>query len=449
MSALLSPAQTVSEAFNEANPNQALGPEDPRYVDFTAWRSPMPIADRLAGFIVRPSRATPPEHARVLFTGHKGSGKSTELRRLKARLEKQGFFVVYFDAATEIDMSGVSYADVLLALMYQLVSAIQGSEVEGKLNVKAVDALRRRLAPITVEWEKSLEASGGVSDEGGIPALLKALTGINFRLRGGESEKRTLRDRLDADIGLFLEDLNLLIQDLQLRLGDVGSSGLVILVDSLDRIILKSVGEDGRRTTHKEMFIEHADHLMAPACSMVYTLPVSLLNNENVANAWGARPELLPMIKVHDQAGVDCKEALDAMVDAVAKRIDLNAVFEDPADVRGLCRMSGGHLRDLMILLRDACSYTPDGEKISSRAAGIAVQDLVNSYARLIEESEVEALVEVARNHRLPNREDCARLPLKTLVLEYRNGEPWSDVHPAVRETPLFQATMSQADGAS
>ena len=446
-----SPATTVTEAFNEVNPNQPLGSEDERYVDFTEWRSPMPITDRLARFIVRPSQATPPEHAKILFTGHKGSGKSTELRRLAAKLEDQGFFVVYFDAATEIDMSGVSYADVLLTLMYQLVSAIRGSGVEEAVNVKAVDALRERLAPITVERQRTREAEvvveSGVTFKPGIPGLFEILTRLNVQLRGGESEKRTLRDQLDADIGLFLADLNLLIQDLQIRLRDNGSAGLVILVDSLDRVILKSVGDDGRRTTHKELFIEHADHLMAPACSMVYTIPVSLLNNANVANAWGVRPELLPMIKVHDQGGADCDGALDAMVGAVAKRISLDDVFEDPADVRRLCRMSGGHLRDLMILLQDACSYTPDGERISPRAVRIAIQDLVNGYARQIEDRELDGLVEVAATHRLPNREDCAQLPLKTLVLEYRNGDQWSDVHPAVRKTSLFEAALRRADG--
>ncbi len=447
------PATTVTQAFNEVNPNQALASGDTRYVDFTEWRSPMPISDRLASFIVRPSKADPPEHAKILFTGHKGSGKSTELRRLAANLEDQGFFVVYFDAATEIDMSGVSYADVLLTLMYQLVSSIHGSEVEDALNVKAVDSLRQRLAPITIEREKTLESEGtaeaGVTFKPGIPGLFEILTRLSVRVRGGESEKRTLRDQIDSDIGLFLEDLNLLIQDLQIRLREAGSSGLVILVDSLDRVILKSIGEDGQRTTHKELFIEHADHLMAPACSMVYTIPVSLLNNENVSNAWGARPELLPMVKVHDQDWSDCDRALDAMVGAVAKRIDLEAVFADPDDVRRLCRMSGGHLRDLMILIREACSYTPDDQKIASRAIDAAIQDLVNGYARQIEDRELDALVEVAQTHRLPNREDCQRLPLKTLVLEYHNGHQWHDVHPAVRRAPAFQDALARSDGAA
>ena len=448
----LLPATTVTEAFNAVNPNQALPSDDLRYVDFTRWRSPMPIAQRLATIIKRTAQDEPPGHVKVLFTGHKGGGKSTELRRLATQLEQDGFFVVFFDAATEIDMGGVSYSDVLLSMMYQLVSAIDGvPDLAAELNAGAVDSLGRHLSRITVDHTRTREAEAtaetGAEVSTGIPGLFKILGRLNVRLRGGESEKRVLREEIDGDIGLFLEELNDLIHDLQSRLRARGSAGLVVLVDSLDRIILKSLDADGQRTTHKDLFIEHAEHLMAPACSMVYTIPVSLLNNQNVANVWGSTPELLPMVKVHELNGEDCPDALDAMVQAVSRRIDLEAVFADPDDVRELCRMSGGHLRDLMILLREACSYTADGETISTDAVALAVQELVNGYQRTIQEGELPALMEVHRTHRLPNREDCASLPQKLLVLEYRNGQPWNDVHPAVLRTPLFQAARAAADG--
>lgn len=454
MAETLNPAMTITEAFNQANPNQALPSGDPRYVDFTEWRSPMQIATRLATMIQRTARAEPPEHVKILFTGHKGSGKSTELRRLATKLESDGFFVVFFDAATEIDMGGVSYADVLLSTMYQLVSAIHGSPFATSLNVQAVDSLRLRLAAITVDHVKTREAEAslesGVEVSTGIPGLFRILAGLKTRLRGGESEKSVLREEIDGDIGLFLEELNDLIQDLQFHLREAGSEGLVILVDSLDRIILKSLGDDEARTTHRDLFVDHAEHLMAPACSMVYTIPVSLLNNQNVASVWGGSPEILPMVKVRNQDGTDCTEALSAMVDAVDLRMDIETLFEKPGDVVDLCRMSGGHLRHLMMMLRDACSYTADGERVSSEAVGLAIQNLVNDFQRTIADHEIEALLEVHRTHRLPNRDDCTSLPLKLLVLEYRNGSPWNDVHPAAQQTTLFQNALAAAtDGPS
>jgi len=442
------PATTIADAFNQVNPNQALASDDPRYVDFSTWRSPMPVAEKLARII---SRSAAGEPVKILFTGHKGSGKSTELRRLEATLIDDGFFAVFFDVATEVDMGSVSYTDVLLAMMYQLVSAIEASDVAASLNVRAVDALRRRLAKVLTEKTNYREAETTLETtaEGsvGLPGLFKLMSSLKARLRGGETERRVLRDELDADIGLFLEELNDLIRDLDLRLKEQGSRGLVVIVDSLDRVILKSVGTDDARTTHSDLFIDHAVHLMAPACPMVYTIPVALLNQENVANAWGSQPELLPMVKVRDRDGNDCAEALDVMVDAVARRVDLDAVFEHPEDVRDLCRVSGGHLRDLMILLREALTYTPDDARVPTDSVRLAVQELANDKQRSIQADEVDRLVEVYETKMLPNRSTYASLATKLLVLEYRNSTIWNDVHPAVQRTALFQAALAEKAG--
>jgi len=51
-----------------------------------------------------------------LYTGHRGVGKTTELRRLKAYLEERGCFVVYFPATdSDIDSQDAQYTDILLA----------------------------------------------------------------------------------------------------------------------------------------------------------------------------------------------------------------------------------------------------------------------------------------------------------------------------------------------
>ena len=55
-----------------------------------------------------------------LFTGHIGCGKSTELLRLKAQLEEEGFFVVYFTSSGDLEMADVDTSDVLLAIARRL-----------------------------------------------------------------------------------------------------------------------------------------------------------------------------------------------------------------------------------------------------------------------------------------------------------------------------------------
>lgn len=112
--------------FKACNPSKTLdsaNPEDRRYyIDFATVRGGR-VVDGLERAIVRLS---PDEPTCQLFTGHIGCGKSTELFRLKARLEQQGFHVVYFESSRDLDMADVSISDILLAIARSVSESVEG-----------------------------------------------------------------------------------------------------------------------------------------------------------------------------------------------------------------------------------------------------------------------------------------------------------------------------------
>src|SRR6266542_422296 len=105
-------ASDIARLYQQCDPARPLPAGDPRYVPVTGVRGPGDLAARLANTI-RLSDA--PLH--LLFTGHRGGGKSTELLRLKHALEHppgvvNGFFVVYFEAdAEDVDVNDVDFPD--------------------------------------------------------------------------------------------------------------------------------------------------------------------------------------------------------------------------------------------------------------------------------------------------------------------------------------------------
>jgi RecA/RadA recombinase len=56
---------------------------------------------------LRISRTKPPRFHQQLVSGHRGCGKSTELRQLQAKLQDSGFFVVYLDAEETLDLGEI------------------------------------------------------------------------------------------------------------------------------------------------------------------------------------------------------------------------------------------------------------------------------------------------------------------------------------------------------
>jgi hypothetical protein len=210
-----------------------------------------------------------------------------------------------------------------------------------------------------------------------------------------------------------------------------------MIIDSLDRIIPHPLDEKGLRTTHSAIYLEHADHLKAPHCHAIYTVPISIYFNENLSKVYPDLPLMLSMIKIREENGKICAEGLDAMHQVIAQRVEVRRIFEDENSVGKLCLASGGHVRDLMHLIRYACDYS--AVQITPLAVDKAIRALVREYDRLVKDVDLPRLVQVHREKRLPSDAEFAFLPYHLIVLEYQNGERWADLHPAVQETRKFQ----------
>lgn len=434
-------ATNITETYNAVNPEQPLLPGDPRYVDCAPWRGDEHIVNMIAQRIIRADAAKPVQYLKQLLAGHRGCGKSTELLLLKEKLEQAGYFVVYFDAALEIDVNDVDYADILLSMMRQLDLQVRESNLGLKLDVARLDDLALRLAKVTLEKEERSVVENTLETEfraePQIPFFAKMMAAVRGFITSGSTFKKQLRVEIQQRTSQFLEDLNDLIDKLQLLLRDRGKKGLVMVIDSLDRIIPHPLDEKGLRTTHSAIYLEHADHLKAPHCHVIYTLPISIYFNENLSKAYPDLPHMLPMIKIREENGRICAAGLDAMRRVVVQRVQIESVFENEKSVDKLCLASGGHVRDLMHLMRYACDYSD--KQISSLAADKAIRALVREYDRLVKDADLPRLVQVHREKRLPSDAEFALLPYHLIVLEYQNGERWADLHPAVQETRKFR----------
>ncbi|MDY6875990.1 MAG: AAA family ATPase [Chloroflexota bacterium] len=92
-----------------------------------------------------------------LLTGHRGCGKSTELLRLKARLEEAGYAVIYFEADEDLDVNDILYSDLLLAIARRMEDELRKSR-------QLAQSLGDRLQIAYARWNLALveEAEGNL-----------------------------------------------------------------------------------------------------------------------------------------------------------------------------------------------------------------------------------------------------------------------------------------------
>jgi energy-coupling factor transporter ATP-binding protein EcfA2 len=438
--------QTVDDAYNNFAPDIPLreGEADPRYVDLTDVRGGDDLAALVARKIRRSDRGDSPRYLKLLFTGHRGCGKTTELFRLKRCLEKEGYFVVYFDVEEELDIADVSYLDVLVTLAQETEQQLRESEVVAiELKAELLENIARWLGETIITEEKergterTLGAEYGLGAESPALVLANMLAKVKGEIKSSSKRREVYRKKLERNVRELIGFINDLLEDAQFRLKDRGSAGLVVIVDGLEKVIYREIGTE-KRSSHEILFIEHGEQLKAPCCHIVYTVPLSLIFDRNINQVFTDGYRLVPMVKIAEKDEAPCKAGREALYQVIARRADVAHVFEGPELVKQLVEMSGGHVRDLLHLVQYAFDHTDT--QVTTAQVEKACQNLVNDYDRLVRDADLPRLYQVYQEKRAPTDAEFSLLLFNLLVLEYCNGEPWADVHPAVQATLKFQA---------
>ncbi len=335
------PATNLKDAYNAVllDPLQS---GDPRWVDCSQVRGGTDVVGLLALRIEGSSHSTT-----QLISGDRGCGKSTELLRLANRLEKENFLVVYFAADEDIDMGDLVYTDLLLSIIKRLERTL--SEKGIRIDERLSKGILMWFAEVVYGWkdEAAMEATLktefelGLNAPAPLPLIAKLLARITGQIRTGHEIRKDIRLKLDPQICQFIERINEFIRAALPEIRKKGYRDLVLIIDNLDRIVLRVLDEKTGRTTHDALYLEHAEQLKALDAHMVYTVPISMFYSLKATQLAGAFPnyEILPRIKGEEEDGAPCQEGIDLLSDVAGKRIDIQSLFE------GCCRLSGRKVR--------------------------------------------------------------------------------------------------------
>jgi hypothetical protein len=427
--------------YRQCDPAKPLRAGDTRYVSQNGVRGPGDIILRLANTL---QRSEDPMH--LLLTGHRGGGKSTELLRLRERLSRPAealpkFFVVYFEADREdIDINDVDFPDLLLSMVRHVGRAFR-EELELELRPGALTRFvndMRRFLGAEVEFD-------------GIELDLKIakLTGV---IKNSPDARQQVRAALEPQVSNLISATNDFFDDVNTQLQALGYAGLVLIVDNLDRIVLRN-NSGSEYNTHEQLFINRGSQLASLRCHVVYTIPINLIFSSlapALKGVFNRGPEILPMIRVRDHDGNDSQDGLASLRTTLDRRVaaaetTLEEAFESDVAISYICRASGGHLRNLLMLVRSACDRL-DSLPVTLAAAEEAFRQLRNDFERALYRPEhFDVIRKVHDTGHLPGSVYDQLLLYNLSVLEYENGEPWYAVNPAVLAIERFRNVQAVA----
>ncbi|MGF1568695.1 MAG: ATP-binding protein [Nodosilinea sp.] len=433
-------AKTLKAAFRlcDVNPLSGQGLER-YYVDL----APVRKTEAIEGVNTVLDFQEPGEFCTVLFTGHRGCGKSTELQRIRRQWE-QAYRVIYLEANEETDINDAEYTDFYLIVIKQVEFELRqmGLSFDPALQKNFEDWFKE----ITREDERSVESSINVEAEAslgaGAPFLAQLMVKLLAQIKGADKRKIVIRQDLQRDISRLKADTNLLLRDAYQKIKTRHPKGFLLIFDNID-LAPPHVGE--------HLFFDYAAQLKELNCTIIYTVPISVLcSSKNIVNSFG-EPHIVSMVNIYKLERDRCDLAyapagLQQMARILAKRVDMAALFDSKTALQILVQASGGSVRQLMQMMRSACqtASTRKHAKIQVEDVDYAMKQRQFSFERFVPDDHYPLLARVCLSKNITKDETGQLMLFNTSVLEYNGLDRWNYPNPAVRQSELFQTALRE-----
>lgn len=396
---------------------------DEFYVDTSKERS----VKKASSSIVNCFRLNINPYMKILFMGHKGCGKSTELLNISRQLEDQ-YDIVRFSIANEIELQGIEYIDVIFVIMEQLLAYVEHKEGL-RMNAKVLDQMYDYWNQKA--FRESIRVSSGENSVNA-EAKLSFLKAVSLAgkgiLRAGSESKEVIRKEIDPKLNTLLNMMNDMVADINNQLQRLYRKELLVVIEDMDKLELEEA---------RHIFVLHRRPILSLKMKMIISFPIHMVYTPDFSMIRDDFDKciLYSMIKVSGSDRAPYEAGIRIMREIVWKRMDLKLIDEEA--LRLMILKSGGAIRDLFYMLSEAALYELDLDEpeqvISLDAAEKVVQMLKSEYERNItSEAQFQTLIRIYQDPFPANTDEHLSKLLQTLsVIEY-NGERWCGVHPVL-----------------
>ncbi len=365
-----------------------------------------------------------------LFTGHRGVGKSTELRRLAAKLPRQDFFVGMVDVTEYINVAEpISTETLLLTLVAALVDSADTQLGGARMENSYLNRFKKFMTDTQISIPE-VNAAGAKVMIKQTPDLQRLVS----EAIGGATAQ------LAAKVNAFCKKI---VEEVRQHQGE--HMQVVLIVDSLERLRVSGLDAQSCYDAIKRTFDTNAEFLKMDDFHVVYSVPPYLpFLIPGIGSFFGGELYSLPHIKVFETPTnftqitpvTPCEIGLALMVESVRKRYPQVEQVMPTTMLKQLALASSGSMRDYFRLIRSACT------KALAKSAALPLNDdkWINAAQQVLHNemplaAEDKAWLKTVRAthgaglEKIDNLAQLARLFDSSVILAYKNGKNWCDAH--------------------
>lgn len=346
---------------------------------------------------------------KLFLSGHRGTGKTTELLKLKNEIDETTcFFTVFCDLSDEeLDVNNIDFIDIVILILEKLTETLKERKIDiPKANIEPFyDWYKQRISEINSQTDES--ASIEVEGKTGIDlfSLFSLVTKTKGKLSGSNSTKETIRTVFKNKFSDFSLKFNEFILDIKKYLLDNHiSKYLLFIIDGFEKI--------GSLEDRKKILIDNSNKFVEIKANMIITLPIELFSEVGRLKEF-AKHISFPLITLDD-------ESKERFKDFIYKRIDKN-LFDNEQTVEKIISYGAGSPRETLKIISNA--YIEANEEIIDlKSVKDTQKSISEEMIKYLNEKEILLLKEIKENKPIPFSPELASLLVKKIVLEYDDG---------------------------
>jgi len=357
------------------------------------------------------------DYVKIIFSGHRGSGKSAELRRINTELNTPDrYLTVFIDLEEEVEVGSFQYADFFSLLIHKLIEELDKRQIKGG-SVRLQELAEKLLGGKT---EKSVVSSNklGTNAEVGGEAGFK-LFGFGGKASfkevfSGENEtSTTIRREIKQNTLQLIYNLNAELVDVRMAIEKEGHGlDILFIIDGSEKI---------QSDVYEELFIKNGNIISELSVNMLAAVPISAYYQIEKAPYKFNNRYTVPMIRLEENS-----RAVELMMAIIEKRIDVS-IFIDKDALNTCIEYSGGCIRQLFQVVHTSLKKSL-GKKIGEQHVRTAIKELGKFLWEYLDNEHLKVLKE--GNYR-PAEKKVGELLYMLILLKY-NGK--------VKINPLLQS---------
>ncbi|BAK70267.1 hypothetical protein [Aliarcobacter butzleri] len=346
---------------------------------------------------------------KLFLSGHRGTGKTTELLKLKNEIDETTcFFTVFCDLSDEeLDVNNIDFIDIIILILEKLTKTLDDKKIDiPKANIEPFyDWYEQRITEINNQTDES--ASIEVEGKAGIDlfSLFSLVTKTKGKLSGSNRTKETIRKVFKNKFSDFSLKFNEFILDIKGYLLKNGiSKDLLFIIDGFEKI--------GSLEDRKKILIDNSNKFVEIKANMIITLPIELFSEVSRLKEFASHISF-PLITLDENSKERFKEF-------IYKRIEKN-LFDSEDTVEQIIAYGAGSPRETLKIISNAYIQA-EGEIIDLKSVQDAQKSISEELMKYLDEKEISLLKQVYTKTKIPFSDELAKLLIKKVLLDYEDG---------------------------